>query len=109
MVGDTMILNRRVLRDLKANIFRYLSLFIIIVLGMTIIIGLCAAAETVIKWTNDSSVKNILRTGNFRFCSLADNNIAELEDKGITLEKIFILIFWQKKINFKSIQKQTEN
>jgi putative ABC transport system permease protein len=94
MVGDTMILNRRVLRDLKANIFRYLSLFIIIVLGMTIIIGLCAAAETVIKWTNDSSVKNHIEDGQFSvFVPLADNNIAELEDKGITLEKNFYIDF----------------
>lgn len=42
------ILRKRVLRDLKDNLFRYLALGLLIVLAMYIVISIVAAADVTI-------------------------------------------------------------
>ena len=42
------ILRKRVLRDLKENLFRYLALAFLIVIGMYIIVSLIGAGVTII-------------------------------------------------------------
>ncbi|MFA5659242.1 MAG: ABC transporter permease [Oscillospiraceae bacterium] len=87
-----MILNKRILRELKENFLRYLALVLMIILGMTIVISLSAAAETVIKSTHDNAVKNNVEDGQFSvFVPLTDTIINELENKGVTIEKSFFL------------------
>ena len=44
-----MILKKRILRDFKENLPRYLALGLMVILGMYIVISLVAAADTIIK------------------------------------------------------------
>ena len=43
------VLKKRVLRELRGNLFRYLALGFLIVLCMYVVISIVAAAETVIS------------------------------------------------------------
>ena len=43
------ILRKRVLRDLKENLFRYLALGILILVSMYLIVSMLGAAETIIQ------------------------------------------------------------
>ena len=44
-----IILRKRVLRDLKENLFRYLALGILILVSMYLIVSMLGAAETIIQ------------------------------------------------------------
>lgn len=52
------ILRKRILRDLRENLFRYLALGFLIILGMYMVISLVAAAETVITGTTEAAKEN---------------------------------------------------
>lgn len=45
------VLNKRLLRDLKSNFFRYFALFILVVMGMYMVVSMVAAADIVIEGT----------------------------------------------------------
>lgn len=47
------ILRKRILRDLRENLFRYLALGFLVILGMYMVISLVGAAETIITGTAD--------------------------------------------------------
>lgn len=86
------VLRKRLLRDLKSNFMRYLALILLIVMGMYIVVSVCGAAETIINGTEDKDAKNKCEDGQFSvFVPLTDEQQAELEDKGATLEKQFSL------------------
>lgn len=88
------ILRKRVWRDLKDNIFRYLALCLLIVLGMYLIVSLVGAAETVISGVDEKAEQNRLEDGQFRvFVPLTEQEEKLLEAKGITLEKMFYIDF----------------
>lgn len=90
------VLSKRILRDLKANFFRYFSLFFMIVLGMYMIVSIVGAAESVIVRVGEASRKNSLEDGEFTvFVPLEEKNINTLKKKGITLEKEFYLDYIQ--------------
>lgn len=86
------ILRKRILRDLKENVFRYLALALLIILGMYIVIGLVGAAETIIKGTAQMAKNNNVENGQFgMFIPLTKEEKTSLEDKGVTLEEHFYL------------------
>lgn len=86
------ILSRRVFRDLKSNCFRYLALFLLIVLGMYMIISIVGAAETVIRGVEKGQRENCLEDGQFGvFVPLNDTEVTRIQDAGITLEKGFYM------------------
>lgn len=88
------LLLRRVLRDMKANIFRYLALFLLIVLVMFLIISMVGSAESIIGTVDKKAQKNHLEDGQFGvFVPLDNNTIEKLRDKGVTLEECFYLDF----------------
>lgn len=57
------ILRKRILRDLRENLFRYLALGFLIILGMYMVISLVAAAETVITGTTEAAKENRVEEG----------------------------------------------
>ena len=59
------ILRKRIIRDLKENLFRYLALGVLIILGMYLIVSLVGAAETIIEQTASIAEKNHLEDGEF--------------------------------------------
>lgn len=84
------VLNKRILRDLKANFARYLALLLMIIAGMFIIIAVVGAAETIITGTNELVTKNKVEDGQFSvFIPLTEEQENELTDSGVTIEKMF--------------------
>lgn len=91
------ILRKRVLRDLKDNLFRYLALGLLIVLAMYIVISIVAAADTIITGTQKIAEENKCEDGQFSvFTPLTEMEEQEVTDKGITLEKMFFVDFLLK-------------
>lgn len=90
------ILNRRILRNLKKNFFRYFSLFFLIILGMYLVIGGISSAENIITSVNNSAQKTNLEDGQFTvFTPLSTTHLNELEKKGVKIEKQFYLDYKQ--------------
>ncbi len=84
------VLNKRILRDLKANFARYLALLLMIIAGMFIIISIVGAAETIITGTKALAVKNNVEDGQFSvFLPLTEKQEKKLFDSGVTIEKMF--------------------
>ncbi len=81
------VLRKRFPREIRANLFRYISLFLMIALCMYIVIALVDAAETVIGGTDKNQADSNLEDGQFTvFTPLLDKQIEEIESKGVTIE-----------------------
>lgn len=103
------LLLRRVLRDIKANIFRYLALFLLIVLVMFLIVSMVGSAESIIGTVDKKASKNHLEDGQFGvFIPLGNNTIEKLRDKGVTLEECFYLDFSGKSGSTLRVMKNRE-
>lgn len=86
------ILRKRILRDLKENLSRYLALGLLIILGMFIVISLVAAADTIMTGTKRAAKEQSVEDGQFSvFAPLTDVEMQELTDKGLTIEEHFYL------------------
>lgn len=86
------VLRKRILRDLKENIVRYLALGAMIVLCMYIIISLIGTADSIIIGSNQNAQRNHLEDGQFTlFVPLTQSQKNGLEDMGVTLEEQFYL------------------
>lgn len=84
------VLSKRLLRELKSNLGRYLALVLLIIMGMYIITSVVSGAETIITRTAEHSEANKIEDGQFGvFISLTDEQEKEITDNGITLEKHF--------------------
>ncbi len=84
------VLNKRILRELKANFARYLALLLMIIAGMFIIIAVVGAAETIITGTNELVIENKVEDGQFSvFLPLTEEQEVELTDSGVTIEQMF--------------------
>jgi ABC-type transport system, involved in lipoprotein release, permease component len=91
------LLRKRVWRDLKTNLLRYLALGLLIVMGMYMVVSMVGAADTVIIGVNQKAKENLLEDGEFNvFVPLTQEEEKKLTDKGVTLEKMFCLDFIQK-------------
>lgn len=86
------ILSRRVFRDLKANFFRYLALFLLIVLGMYMVVAIIASADIVITGVEQSYMEHHGEDGQFgTFVPLNEEELLRIADLGVTLEEAFYL------------------
>lgn len=86
------ILRKRVFRDLRENLFRYLALGFLIVLGMFMIISMVAAADTIIFGTENAAREQRVEDGQFTvFAPLTETESEKITDKGVTLEEHFYL------------------
>lgn len=86
------VLRKRILRDFKTNIVRYLALGFLIILSMYLVVSMLAAAETIIRGSQKSDKESNVEDGEFSlFVPMKDYEWEKLEDKGITLEKMFFM------------------
>ncbi|MEE1282560.1 MAG: FtsX-like permease family protein [Acutalibacteraceae bacterium] len=84
------VLNKRILRDLKANLTRYIALLVMIIAGMFIVISVVGAADTIITGTTELALKNKIEDGQFSvFIPLTNEQEKEITDSGVSLEKMF--------------------
>ncbi len=101
------VLRKRIIRDLKENIFRYLALGFLIILGMYMIISMVGAADTIMTGTAQSAEENRVEDGQFSlFVPLTKEEKSALEKDGITLESHFYLDFTVKN---DSIENESKN
>ncbi len=86
------ILRKRIFRELKENLFRYIALGLMIIIGMFIVISLVAAAETIMTGTELASKEQAAEDGQFSlFAPLTDEEKQKLKDKGAAIEEHFYL------------------
>lgn len=86
------VLRKRIFRDLRENLLRYVALGLMIVLGMFIVISLVAAAETIMTGTEEAAKKQAVEDGQFGvFAPLTDEEVKKLRDEGVTVEEHFYL------------------
>lgn len=91
------ILRKRVPRELRENLFRYLALGLLIILCMYVVVGLIGAADTVITGGAAAAKAQHVEDGEFTlFVPLTDAQKEELAEEGITLEEQFYLDFLQE-------------
>lgn len=84
------VLRKRLLRELKSNLLRYLALVMLIVMGMYIVVSVVGAADTIITGTADRAEKNRVEDGQFGvFIPLTEEQEDKLTDTGIRLEGMF--------------------
>ena len=103
------LLLRRTLRDLKSNFFRYLALFLLIVLCLFIVISVVGSAESVIYSVNEKAEQNNLESGQFGvFVPLTDSAINDIQAMGATLEECFYIDFEMQDSSTLRIMKNRE-
>ena len=84
------VLRKRIIRDLKENLFRYFALGAIIVLCMYLIISLIGTAETMIQGSEILGEESRVEDGQFSmFLPLTEQEIDKITDKGVILEEHF--------------------
>lgn len=88
------ILSKRVLRDIRENLLRYLALFFLVALVMYMVVAIVGAAETIMQGTKESGRIHHGEDGQFGvFVPLTDDEIAQITEKGVTLQRDFSLDF----------------
>lgn len=88
------VLRKRILRDLKENLFRYIALGAIIALCMYLIISLIGTAETIIRGSEILGEESHAEDGQFiMFLPLTEREKTMITDKGVALEEHFYLDF----------------
>lgn len=91
------ILRKRIVRDFKANLPRYLALALLIVLSMYLVVSMIGAAETIIRGSEEADEAQQVEDGEFSlFVPMKESEFAELTEKGITLEKMFFMDYSYK-------------
>lgn len=86
------VLKKRLPRDLRENLRRWLALFLMIALGMYIVTSVVGAAETIIDKSRDCARKNLVEDGEFStFVPLTAEQEAALGDTCAALEQKFSL------------------
>ena len=88
------ILSKRVLRDIRENLLRYLALFFLVAMVMYMVVAIVGAAETIMQGTKESGRIHHREDGQFGvFVPLTDDEIAQIAEKGVTLQRDFSLDF----------------
>lgn len=86
------VLRKRILRDLKENLLRYLALGAIIVLCMYLVISLIGTAETMIRGSDILGEENHVEDGQFSmFLPMTEQQKQKITDAGVELEEHFYL------------------
>ena len=99
------ILRKRVFRDLKENLFRYLALGLLIILCMYMIGSLVGAGETIVQGVDEQAEKNHVEDGQFTcFVPLSKDNNKVLAEHDVELEKMFYLDFAKQKETIRVFQ-----
>lgn len=83
-------LNRRITRDLKNDIGKYIAIFLFMILAIGFISGFLVAGDSMIKAYDDSFEKYNIENGNFEIDKVADETIQKVaEDNNIKIYENF--------------------
>ena len=99
------ILSKRVLRDIRENLLRYLALFFLVALVMYMVVAIVGAAETIMQGTRESGRLHHRDDGQFGlFVPLTEKETAQVTEKGVTLQMDFSLDFHLGQSTFRVYQ-----
>ena len=99
------ILSKRVLRDIRENLPRYLALFFLVALVMYMVVAIVGAAETIMQGTKESGRIHHREDGQFGvFVPLTEEETAQITGKGVTLQRDFSLDFHLGQATFRVYQ-----
>lgn len=88
------ILGKRIIRDIRSNLSRYLALFFLISIGVFVIITTIGGAETVIKCSEENETNHLLEDGEFALLLPMEEELkSKLNNKKISIEENFYLDF----------------
>lgn len=86
------VLRKRIWRDFKSNLPRYLALSLLIILAMYLVVSLVGAAETIIRGSENADSRQCVEDGDFSlFVPIKDEEMEDLEADGVTIEPQFYM------------------
>ncbi len=104
------ILKKRILRDLRSDLVRYIALAFMIILCMYIILSVVGAAYTIKEGSRQHAMEMHLEDGQFTtFVPLKAEEIADIESDGVMLEEQFYLDYDIKGKSTLRVFKNREN
>lgn len=89
-----MVLYKRTFRELVSEKGRYIALFLLVVFGVALSVGVAASSDSILNTIKKEYQKANAEDGEFSvFAPLSDSDISSLEEKGAKTEKNFYLDF----------------
>lgn len=86
------VLSKRIPREFRSNLPKYIALLLLIVLCMYLVTAMVASSETIIIRTDEHNIANHVEDGQFTtFLPLTDEQEKDITDKGVTLERMYSL------------------
>ena len=86
------VLRKRIWRDFKSNLPRYLALSLLIILAMYLVVSLVGAAETIIRGSENADSRQCVEDGDFSlFVPRKDEEMEDVEADGVTIEPQFYM------------------
>lgn len=86
------VLRKRIWRDFKSNLPRYLALSLLIILAMYLVVSLVGAAETIIRGSENADSRQCVEDGDFSlFVPMKDEEMEDLEADGVTIDPQFYM------------------
>lgn len=86
------VLSKRIPREFRSNLPKYIALLLLIVLCMYPVTAMVASSETIIIRTDEHNTANHVEDGQFTtFLPLTDEQEKDITDKGVTLERMYSL------------------
>jgi putative ABC transport system permease protein len=90
MVGFSMILNKRIIRELKDNWVRYGALAFLIIFSLALVVSMAGSTDVVNYTIDKNNEKNRLEDGEFSvYVPLTENQQQQLEKLGARTEAAF--------------------
>lgn len=87
-----MIINKRILRELKGDKYRYGALFFLVVLSVSIVVSMAAAADSVFYTVDTNKKNNLVEDGEFTIITpFSSEQKSEIEQLGVNLAENFYI------------------
>lgn len=85
-----MIINKRIFRDFKKNVWKYMALMLLVIIGLAIVVGLTGSVDSIEVSLKELHRENNLEDGNFSVAyPLEKEKIESLKKTGAFIEKSF--------------------
>ena len=84
------VLLKRFPREFKKNLFRYLSLYLLIAFSLFVVFSIVDASERIMQGTENNQERSIVEDGQVTvFMPFTEEQVKAMEEKGVTLEPHF--------------------
>lgn len=85
-----MVLNKRILREFRDNISKYLGLIVLVLISSMLIVGFANSTDCIIETGKKAAIENNLEDGEFYVTDQLNNmTMKKIEALGVTIEENF--------------------